>query len=193
MQYVKALHVLMFVLLSTSLSFAKIDTSVVTDEIETLMYLPHDINEETVNKAILILTNYLKEEPNNIILLRYRAEAYNRNNKLEKSREDVKKIVSLRPDSITYLYWKCTLDEIIGDPKSEYMQCYNKVVDLSAKELGSKKNTTFGYIWALLMAERPEAKTLVENFIKTLSNSEMDILMKDLLLNFKRDKVLYEK
>lgn len=142
-------------------------------------------------QAIDLLSIGLKESPENVEFLRMRSNLYTVVGKLREARDDVDVLVRLKPTVSSYLMLKCTLDESLGEPRESYMKCYDQAIMLGGKELEDKKDTDLGYICALLMAEKPEAKELAEKYILSLKDSPMEILYKEMLINFDRKNFLF--
>ena len=145
---------------------------------------------KNIGKAIEILSDGLSKNPCDSNLLRLRAQLYTERGNLENAYSDVKKLMQMKPESSMYKYWECIINEEINSPMNVDTQCYEKVSELAAAELGNKKNTDFGYICALLLAENPQGIVLSRNLLQKLTNSTADIYIRETLENFDRKKFL---
>lgn len=146
--------------------------------------------EENTIKAIKILSEGLLEDPLEINLLRFRAQLNTSLGEFNKAYQDVKLITRLRPEASIYKFWECTFMEKFNGPTIATIDCYKITSELAAAELGDKKETDFGYIYTLLLAENPQGQVLADSFLKTLTNSTIDQFYRELLDNFDRNNSL---
>jgi tetratricopeptide (TPR) repeat protein len=145
---------------------------------------------KNIDKAIEILSDGLSKNPCDRNLLRLRVQLYTERGNLENAYSDVKKLVQMKPESSMYKYWECTINEAINRSMNVDTQCYEKVSELAAAELGNKKNTDFGYICALLLAENPRGIVLSKNLLQKLTRSKFYTYIRETLENFDREKFL---
>ena len=148
-----------------------------------------DKKENTI-KAIEILSKGLLEDPLEIDLLIFRAQLNTSLGEFNKAYQDVKLVTRLRPKASSYKFWECTFVEKFNGTTNSTIDCYKKTSELVAAELGDKKDSDFGYIYTLLLAENPQGKVLAENLLKTLTNSPTDEFYRELLENFDRKNSL---
>jgi hypothetical protein len=148
-----------------------------------------DKKENTI-KAIEILSKGLSEDPLEINLLIFRAQLNTSLGEFNKAYQDVKLVTHLRPKASSYKFWECTFVEKFNGTTNATIDCYKKTSELVAAELGDKKDSDFGYIYTLLLAENPQGKVLAENLLKTLTNSTTDKFYRELLENFDRKNSL---
>ena len=148
-----------------------------------------DKKENTI-KAIEILSKGLLEDPLEIDLLIFRAQLNTSLGEFNKAYQDVKLVTRLRPKASSYKFWECTFVEKFNGTTNSTIDCYKKTSELVAAELGDKKDSDFGYIYTLLLAENPQGKVLAENLLKTLTNSTTDEFYRELLENFDRKNSL---
>lgn len=141
-------------------------------------------------EAISVISDGLRKNPDSIELLQLRFNIYTSIRDLKNSYNDIVKLVQLRPDSSSYNFWMCVTQEALGYPKKSYIKCYEKVISLSAEELGKKKESDYGYICTLLLSENPQGKVLAEKFLQTLTNSTVDQYLRNTLENFDRKNFL---
>ena len=146
--------------------------------------------EENTIKAIEILSEGLLKDPLEINLLRFRAQLYTSLGEFNKAYQDVKLITHLRPEASIYKFWECTFMDKFNGPTNSTIDCYKITAKLIATELGDKKETDFGYIYTLLLAENPQGQFLADSFLKTLTNSTIDQFYRELLENFDRNNSL---
>ena len=147
-------------------------------------------DKKEIMKAILLLSEDLRDNPKNVSSLTFRMQLYSSIGELRKSYEDIKSLIKINPDSSMYMYLKCTFEEAFNIPIQDCIKCYEKVINLISAELGDKKESDIGYIIVLLLAEKQLGRELAEDYIITLTNSTIDKFNKDLLLNFDRKKFL---
>ena len=146
--------------------------------------------ENNTVKAIEILSEGLLEDPFEINLLRFRAQLNTSLGEFNKAYQDVKLIARLRPEASIYKFWECTFMEKFNGPTNSTIECYKITAELIAAELGNKKETDFGYIYTLLLAEHPQGQVLADSFVKTLTNSTTDQFYREFLENFDRNNSL---
>ena len=146
--------------------------------------------KENTIKAIEILSQGLLKNPLKIDLLIFRAQLNTSLGEFNKAYQDVKLVTRLRPKASSYKFWECTFVEKFNGTTNSTIDCYKKTSELVAAELGDKKDSDFGYIYTLLLAENPQGKVLAENLLKTLTNSTTDEFYRELLENFDRKNSL---
>lgn len=146
--------------------------------------------KENTIKAIEILSQGLLKNPLKIDLLIFRAQLNTSLGEFNKAYQDVKLVTRLRPKASSYKFWECTFVEKFNGTTNSTIDCYKKTSELVAAELGDKKDSDFGYIYTLLLAENPQGKVLAENLLKTLTNSPTDEFYRELLENFDRKNSL---
>ena len=146
--------------------------------------------EENTIKSIEILSKGLLEYTLEINLLRFRAQLNTSLEEFNKAYQDVIIIKRLRPEASIYKFWECTFMEKFNGPTNSTIDCYKITAELVAAELGDKKETDFGYIYTLLLAENPQGQVLADNFLKTLTNSTIDQFYREFLENFDRNNSL---
>ena len=146
--------------------------------------------ENNTVKAIEILSEGLLEDPFEINLLRFRAQLNTSLGEFNKAYQDVKIIARLKPEASIYKFWECTFMEKFNGPTNSTIECYKITAELIAAELGNKKETDFGYIYTLLLAEHPQGQVLADSFVKTLTNSTTDQFYREFLENFDRNNSL---
>lgn len=146
--------------------------------------------EENTIKAIEILSQGLLKNPLKIDLLIFRAQLNTSLGEFNKAYQDVKLVTRLKPKASSYKFWECTFVEKFNGTTNSTIDCYKKTSELVAAELGDKKDSDFGYIYTLLLAENPQGKVLAENLLKTLTNSPTDEFYRELLENFDRKNSL---
>ena len=146
--------------------------------------------KENTIKAIEILSQGLLKNPLKIDLLIFRAQLNTSLGEFNKAYQDVKLVTRLKPKASSYKFWECTFVEKFNGTTNSTIDCYKKTSELVAAELGDKKDSDFGYIYTLLLAENPQGKVLAENLLKTLTNSPTDEFYRELLENFDRKNSL---
>lgn len=188
----KYVAIIIVVLILPTVGHAKVDTHAVSATVCEMLAQSTTMggDKAKLHEAIALLNTTLAEEPENRFLLNLRSQVYGTMGDLQSSREDVRTLVALRPDLSVYLFAKCLLDEALGEPKAACMQCYNKVNELAAAELGEKKEQDIGYIIGLLMAENPLGTELAEKYIKMPTDAPMNTELRAMLRNFKREDLV---
>ncbi len=157
------------------------------------VFISSNDKEFEIRKAISILSKDLRINPNKKESLIFRAQLYSSIGEFHKAYSDINELVKIKPKSSMYQYVKCTFEESFNISKENCIECYEKVLYLLEAELGGKKDVDIGYIFVLLLAEKPRGRELADNYIATLTNSTIDQFNKDLLLNFDRNKFLPQK
>lgn len=141
-------------------------------------------------EVLYVISDGLRKNQDSIELLQLRFNIYTSIRDLNNAYNDIIRLVKLRPNSSSYNFWMCVTKEALGYSMNSCIKCYEKVTNLSAEELGDKKDSDYGYICALLLSENPQGKVLAEKLLQKLSDSEVDQYIRDTLENFDRKKFL---
>ena len=144
-----------------------------------------------------LLTKGLTEHPESIPLLQSRADLYCSRGILKECRADTQHLLKLRPNLIEARMMLCMLDEFEGKGEKVYGACYREVVDLYTtrpqssspeKEISDK----FSFIFALLMADSPDAEKEKEAFLSRVKSEPQAWIFQGILEDFNRERALRE-
>lgn len=143
-----------------------------------------------LEEAIEILSTAIEDGYDKNRLLKLRAQVYEIQGNLQKSRDDIATILESKPNSVEYLLWKCLLDEALGVDKALCLKCYDQVIQRKKAILEDKKSHDIEYILLLLLAENPDGPRMAKEFIEILNGSEADKIYRDILSNFNREEFI---
>lgn len=144
-----------------------------------------------------LLTKGLAEHPDNIQLLQSRAELYCSRGVLKECRADTQRLLQLKPKLIEARMMLCMLDEFEGKDETVYGACYREVVDLYTTRLQSSSPEKeipdkFSFIFALLMADSPDAEKEKAAFLSRVKSEPQAWIFQGILEDFNRERALRE-
>ena len=172
------------------------DTDDVQSYLDATTRLYQEKNEDTAAIAEL-LTKGLNNHPDSLPLLQSRANLYCSRGKLFECRADTQRLLELRPNLAEARMMLCMLDEFEGADEKSCEVCYSAVAELLSalpqpdspeKEISNK----FNYVFALLMANSPEAETEKSVFLSRVASEPQARMFQGLLENFNRKRALRE-
>lgn len=183
------IHIIIIVFMFFSSCWAAINIEDIEKKVIILM-IESAQGQSRLEEAIEILSTAIEDGYNKNKLLKLRAQVYEMQGNLQKSRDDIATILESKPNSVEYLLWKCLLDEALGVDKALCLKCYDQVIQRKKALLGDKKNHDIEYILLLLLAENPDGPRMAKEFIEILNGSEADKIYRDILSNFNREEFI---
>lgn len=146
-------------------------------------------DDEQTCAAIKMLDREISARPDDEWLRNTRIAAYGRLADPYSAKADVDFLASLHPDSPGFQLQKCLYAEATGAPQEENRICYLRVAEL-CRQQGKADARSQEYMLALVLAEAPEAKDAMRQFLAALSDSPMDQALKEILADFSREQFI---
>lgn len=173
---------------------------------EVIILLRKDNFNYNKDEVIKMLSEGLEEYPDDIRLLTARSNVYCDHGLVTECRADLMSILKQDPERADSILELCMLDELEGADESASKQCYMKAAKIFSKYTSNSiksiiynqfgiKNiiyNQFGYVFALLMADHPDAQKEKEELftlVQLTPGYNIDVF-KVLLNDFNREKKL---
>lgn len=164
--------------------------------LEEAFYLFHK-KEENAAAIAELLTKGLTAYPDSIPLLQSRANLYCSLGMSSECREDILRLLALKPDLAEARMMLCLLDEFEGTDEQNSKACYQEAAEMfAARSPASSPEVKIGnecnYVFALLMARHPDAEKEKSAFLSRIEPESTGWMYHEMLHDFDRERALRE-
>jgi hypothetical protein len=169
------------------------------DDFEYILEIDHKLmqlffkHEECIalKEAIIVLDEEIIKKSENISLRKWRAPLSFAYSDFSTAKDDIEVIIRHIPDDIEAHMQHCIIKEVQSKGVDSIFPCYAEVVAMYREKI--KKGIAQkgrDYVYALLMADMPEAQAEKEQYLAELGHSPFDEEERKLFTSFDRAKAI---
>jgi hypothetical protein len=144
-----------------------------------------------LREAIDFLSEEIKKRHDSIYLHKLRGPLYFLYSDFNSAREDINFLIKHDGSDVESMMKLCVINEAETGKSEKNAVCYENIVNMYKKQIVDRIRKEDGnYVYALLMAEMPEAEAVREQYLKGLGNSMADEEERKSLQNFVRESAV---
>lgn len=190
--FIKTLFLLLCTFIATSIAFADDEFAYRHEIDKRLMQLFSQQDQcKALEEAIIVLNGEIKNNDDNIYLHKWRAQLSFAYSDFSTATNDIEAIIRQIPDDTEALMQRCILMEVQDMNDHSVLSCYADAVTVYREKIKNgtaQKNKD--YIYALLMADMPEAQAEKEQYLAGLGHSQLDEADRKFFNSFDRTKAI---